>query len=163
MSSSSPAVPQRASAARSPADGASSSPLPQEGLEAALAAVGDRWTARIVAALLDGPGRFKDLQGRVEGIAPNILTSRVRKLEAAGLVVGRAYQQRPVRMEYVLTERGAALADALRLLAAWGAADPSARPPVHDTCGTALEVRWWCPTCSRDVDATAASDDLTWL
>lgn len=136
---------------------------PQAGLEVALATVGDRWTARIVAALLDGPGRFKDLGERVEGVAPNILTNRVRKLEAAGLVVGRPYQQRPVRLEYALTDRGAALADALRLLAAWGGSGASGTPPTHATCGTQLEVRWWCPTCNRDVDASAPDDDLVWL
>ena len=151
-----------AAASTGPAPGPRTSAVAHGGLEAALATVGDRWSARLVAALLDGPGRFKDLADRVDGIAPNILTNRMRKLEAAGLVVARPYQQRPVRMSYALTERGAALADALRLLAAWGSADPTATPPSHDACGTPLEVRWWCPTCDRDVDATT-TDDLVWL
>ena len=42
----------------------------------ALAAVGDRWTLLLIAALLDGPRRFGELQEEVEGIAPNVLTQR---------------------------------------------------------------------------------------
>lgn len=145
-----------------PSAGADPGAALQAALGVALAAVGDRWTGRVVAALLDGPARFGDLQERVDGIAPNILADRVRRLERTGLAVARAYQERPVRMEYALTEHGAALADALRLLAAWGGrADVAA--PTHDACGTALRVRWWCPTCARDVDATAADPALTWL
>jgi DNA-binding HxlR family transcriptional regulator len=44
----------------------------------ALAAVGDRWTLLLIAALLDGPRRFGELQDEVEGIAPNVLTQHVR-------------------------------------------------------------------------------------
>src|SRR5438270_875147 len=44
----------------------------------ALATVGDRWTLLIVATLLDGPRRFGELQDEVEGIAPNVLTRRLR-------------------------------------------------------------------------------------
>ena len=45
----------------------------------ALAAVGDRWTLLLVAALLDGPRRFGELQEEVAGIAPNVLTQRLRR------------------------------------------------------------------------------------
>jgi hypothetical protein len=55
---------------------------------------------------------------------------------------------------YVLTASGAELAGALRLLAQWGAVrSASSRPPLHHAaCGTAVEARWWCPTCARVVD-----------
>src|SRR5919205_598073 len=72
-------------------------------------------------ALLGGPRRFGDLQDDVPGIAPNILTQRLRHLEREALVVSRAYSERPPRFVYELTSAGAELAGALRLLADWGA------------------------------------------
>ncbi|HEV3055562.1 MAG TPA: helix-turn-helix domain-containing protein, partial [Solirubrobacteraceae bacterium] len=66
----------------------------------ALATVGDRWTLLIVAALLDGPRRFGELQAQVEGIAPNVLTQRLRQLERNTLVIARPYSERPPRFEY---------------------------------------------------------------
>ena len=59
-------------------------------LAAALDSVGDRWTLLLVEALLDGPRRFGDLQEHVRGIAPNVLTQRLRRLEGEGLVLAAA-------------------------------------------------------------------------
>ena len=47
----------------------------------ALAAVGDRWTLLVVAALLERPRRFGELQEEVRGIAPNVLSQRLRQLD----------------------------------------------------------------------------------
>src|ERR671917_712585 len=90
-------------------------------LAAALERVGDRWTLLVVEALLDGPRRFGDVAEAVPGIAPNILTQRLRHLEREALVVARPYSERPPRFVYELTSAGAELAGALRLLAHWGA------------------------------------------
>ena len=57
-------------------------------LDAAMAAVGDRWTLLVVDALLDGPRRFSELQEAIPRVAPNVLTARLRRLEEQGLVVG---------------------------------------------------------------------------
>ena len=46
----------------------------------ALARVGDRWTLLTVAALLDGPKRFNELQEELNGIAPNVLSARLKSL-----------------------------------------------------------------------------------
>src|SRR5215211_681550 len=85
-------------------------------LEAALDRVGDRWSLLLVEALLDGPQRFGSLSDSVPGIAPNILTDRLRRLERERIVVATPYQQRPPRMSYALTADGGDLASALRLL-----------------------------------------------
>ena len=90
-------------------------------LAEALAAVGDRWTLLVVEALLDGPARFNDLQDGIAGIAPNILSERLRRLEREGLAVAQPYSERPPRYVYELTTSGTELAGALRLLADWGA------------------------------------------
>ena len=114
--------------------------------------VGDRWTLLVVGALLEGPQRFGELAEGVPGIATNILTKRLKHLERAGLVVARPYSRRPPRVEYHLTAEGQELADALRLLAAWGARSSGGEDPrQHDVCGTAMEMTWHCPTCERDV------------
>ncbi|MEP7360416.1 MAG: helix-turn-helix domain-containing protein [Chloroflexota bacterium] len=126
------------------------------GLDAALERVGDRWSLLIVEALLDGPRRFNDLAAAVTGIAPNILTDRLRRLERAGVVVGQRYSERPVRLAYSLTADGQELAGVLRLLAAWGSGADS-DGLRHMTCGTALEARWWCPTCSVAIGDDEAS------
>ncbi|MEA2411056.1 MAG: hypothetical protein QOC77_1617 [Thermoleophilaceae bacterium] len=128
-------------------------------LSEALERVGDRWTLLIVEALLDGPRRFGDLLDAVNGIAPNILTQRLRHLERAAVVVSRPYSERPPRVAYELSAAGAELAGALRLLADWGARNTdSAEPLRHSLCGTALEARWWCPGCELPVDENEADD-----
>jgi DNA-binding HxlR family transcriptional regulator len=122
-------------------------------LAEALAQVGDRWTLLVVEALLAGPRRFNDLLEQVPGIAANILSERLKRLEREALLVARPYSERPPRVAYQLTAEGRDLAGALRLLAHWGArhADP-AQAPRHPACGTPIEARWYCPTCDRLVD-----------
>src|SRR5689334_21543052 len=132
------------------------SPRPVSALDAALVRVGDRWSLLLVEALLPGPRRFNELLDGIDGLAPNILSNRLKALEADGSLAARPYSQRPYRVAYVLTARGAELASALRLLAAWGVAVPGCRrhvvaAPHLATCGTTVEARWWCPTCDRAV------------
>ncbi len=130
------------------AEAAGASPL-----ETALSRVGDRWALLVVEALLGGPRRFGELQADVRGIASNVLSTRLRQLEARGLVVARPYSQRPPRSSYELTAAGGELAGALRLLADWGAGvSGDGDTARHPACGTPLEVRWYCPTCARSVD-----------
>jgi DNA-binding HxlR family transcriptional regulator len=136
------------------APGGDASPLAE-----ALASVGDRWTLHVVAALMDGPRRFNDLLERISGIAPNILSQRLRKLEQQTLVVAQPYSERPPRSVYELTEAGRDLAGALRLLTDWGGRHgEGAEPNRHAACGTALEARWYCPTCEQVVDESEGGE-----
>lgn len=121
-------------------------------LDAALARVGDRWALLVVHALLAGPRRFKDLQAEVTGIASNVLSQRLKRLEQDGLVVATPYSRRPPRFSYQLTAAGAELAGALRLLTEWGSSRAEAGSLPHAACGTPLEVRWYCPTCEHAVE-----------
>lgn len=120
-------------------------------LEAALERVGDRWSLLVVDALLEGPRRFGELRDTLPGIAPNILTDRLRRLERERVLVANPYSTRPPRMEYTLTGDGRDLASALRLLADWGSQRTGGEPLSHDACGTPVEARWFCPTCARPV------------
>jgi DNA-binding HxlR family transcriptional regulator len=122
-------------------------------LAEALARVGDRWTLLVVEALLDGPRRFNDLLDQLPGIAANILSERLKRLEREGLIVARPYSDRPPRAAYQLTAEGGELAGALRLLASWGAGHTDGdEAPRHPACGTPIEVRWYCPTCDQLVE-----------
>src|SRR3954453_19374422 len=127
-------------------------------LEAALDRVGDRWSLLVVDALLDGPRRFGELREALPGIAANILTDRLRRLERERILVSSPYSTRPPRMEYTLTGDGRDLAWALRLLSDWGTRRTGGEPLRHDRCGTPIEARWSCPTCAVAVaDAEISS------
>ena len=139
-----------------------STPVPEPDaspLAAALDSVGERWALLLVEALLDGPRRFGDLQEDLPGIAPNVLSGRLRRLETEGVVVAEPYLERPPRYVYELTAAGRELADALRLLADWGSRHrEGGETPRHEACGTPIEMRQWCPTCAQPVDDSELTD-----
>ena len=87
-------------------------------LAAALDVVGARWALLIVARLLDGPQRYGDLQ-RDLGVPTNILATRLRELEGAGVLM-RLLLHHNTRA-YALTERGLALREVVTALERWGA------------------------------------------
>jgi DNA-binding HxlR family transcriptional regulator len=128
-------------------------------LAAALERVGDRWSLLLIEALLPGPRRFNELGEAVQGIAPNILTDRLRRLESERVVRSRPYSERPLRLAYELTAEGQELAGALRLLADWGSrVARDAEPMHHAVCGSPIEARWYCPTCDRPVEQDEADE-----
>lgn len=94
------------------------SPCP---IASALDLLGDRWTLVVVRdLLLLGKHRFGELLASGEGISTNVLAERLERLEAAGLVERRRYQQHPPRYEYHLTAAGQDLFPVLRELIHWG-------------------------------------------
>jgi DNA-binding HxlR family transcriptional regulator len=149
-----------------PYDGAMTQPLRTEAAAAsplgeAVGRVGDRWTLLLVQALQDGPRRFNELLEALPGIAPNVLSQRLKHLEREMVLVSQPYSRRPPRFAYELTAAGRELAGALRLLAQWGADHSGAPDPGslrHLACGTPLEARWYCPTCAQPVDDDDAGD-----
>ena len=120
-------------------------------LQAALDRVGDRWSLLVVEALLDGPRRFNDLQTALPGIAANILSDRLKRLERERVLIASPYSRRPLRLSYELNADGRELAGALRLLADWGSRPGTTDALRHQACGTPLEARWYCPTCARSI------------
>jgi DNA-binding HxlR family transcriptional regulator len=81
---------------------------------------GDKWTLLVIRDLMLGKRRYQDLISSPEGIASNILADRLKKMESAGLVIRRAYQQKPLRYEYLLTEKGNDLRAVLEAMVKWG-------------------------------------------
>ncbi len=124
--------------------------------------VGEWWTPLIVRDIHLGLHRFDDIAENL-GIARNLLTRRLETLVDDGIVERRAYQERPLRHEYHLTEAGRDLVPVLMALMAWGDkwATPAGGPPVrlvHHECGAEFTPRVCCSVCGKPVttaDVTA--------
>jgi DNA-binding HxlR family transcriptional regulator len=83
--------------------------------------IGERWTILLMRdLLLRGPRRFQDFQTSLPGIAPNTLSARLKSLEDDGLVRRQLYNDRPPRLEYVLTDKGKSLGPILKAMREWG-------------------------------------------
>jgi DNA-binding HxlR family transcriptional regulator len=99
--------------------------------------VGERWTLLIVRDLLSGPTRFQDLFESLSGIAPNVLSDRLKTLESHGLVKRSFYSDHPPRAEYSLTEKGLELGVVVLALGRWGVRHLDVKSPrtlQHDEC-----------------------------
>ena len=90
------------------------------GIAAALEVVGDRWTLLIVRELMKGNRRFNELQNALPGLAPNLLSARLKLLAEAGVVQRVAFREIPPRVEYYLTDLGVELRPVLMELLRWG-------------------------------------------
>jgi len=88
-------------------------------LSATLGLVGEWWTLLILHDAFDGFTRFDQFQENL-GISSSLLTSRLKRLVANGLLERRQYQTNPPRHEYVLTELGRSLRPVIVALAGWG-------------------------------------------
>lgn len=96
----------------------------------ALDLVGERWSLLVVRELQHGPLRYTDLHARLPGASTNVLATRLRELEAGGVVERSRLPAPAAATVYALTDLGAALAPVLRELAHWGAR--SLGPPAAD-------------------------------
>ena len=83
--------------------------------------IGERWTILLLRdLLLRGPRKFQDFEASFPGVAPNTLSARLKSLEENGFVQRQLYNERPPRLEYVLTEKGKSLGPVLKALRDWG-------------------------------------------
>jgi len=96
----------------------------------ALGLVGERWALLVVLELMRGPKRYTDLAENLRGIGTNILASRLRDLEAAGVVAKRTLPPPAASKVYELTDYGRELRPVIRELALWGAR--TLGPPTHE-------------------------------
>jgi DNA-binding HxlR family transcriptional regulator len=88
-------------------------------LSAALGVVGEWWTLLLLHEIFDGFRRFDQLQQNL-GISSSLLTTRLKRLVAEGVLERRQYQSNPPRYEYALTPLGESLRPVVVGLAAWG-------------------------------------------
>jgi len=83
--------------------------------------IGERWTILLLRdLLLHGPRRFQDFQAALPGVAPNILSARLKTMEDDGLVRRSLYSERPPRLEYVLTDKGKSFGPIVKAMRDWG-------------------------------------------
>jgi DNA-binding HxlR family transcriptional regulator len=124
-------------------------------LARSLDVVGDRWTLLLVRELLGGPKRHAELKRGLPGIASNLLSERLRALQAASVIERAQLGGAP---HYRLTERGRALQPVLVELARWGA-------PLLPELGDEVEFRasWLALTLEVQLDRTAVGGEETAL
>lgn len=119
-----------------------------------LSVLGDMWTLGILRSVFYGHRRYGEMQKEL-GIATNVLADRLEGLVGNGILERVPYQERPLRHEYVLTEKGADLAPAILALREWGRrhldwTEPLAAIP-HADCGGAVSVMLACDRCGEEV------------
>ncbi|HXW83683.1 MAG TPA: helix-turn-helix domain-containing protein [Candidatus Binataceae bacterium] len=126
-----------------------------------LSVVGDRWTMLIIRDVFLGIRRFELIQ-RDLAMTPHRLSDRLRKLVREGILMRVKYQDRPVRFEYRLSEKGVDLYPLLVALLGWGDRwmSGSAGAPVelvHRKCGHAITPMLTCPHCKDAIVAREMS------
>jgi DNA-binding HxlR family transcriptional regulator len=125
----------------------------------ALAIVGDRYALLVAREIIYGRRRFDQIAATT-GAPRDVLTARLRKLEAAGVIERRPYAERPVRHEYHLTVAGEELHPILLALREWGDrhCNPGAEPVVFThSCGAEFHALTVCEACREPI----ALGDLT--
>jgi DNA-binding HxlR family transcriptional regulator len=119
---------------------------------AALEIIGERWSLLVIRELAWGVHRFDEI-ARNTGAPRDILTNRLRRLEAAGVIERRKYQDRPPRFDYHLTRAGHELRPVLLSLMQWGDRWATDEPSVEFThsCGEKLDLVHTCRSCGDEV------------
>jgi DNA-binding HxlR family transcriptional regulator len=142
-------VPQKAEAPKAP------SLVRRSSAARALNLIGDRWTLLVLYAAFMGIKRFDGFVD-LTGIARSLLTDRLKRLEAAGILERRPYQDRPPRHEYRLTAMGRDLYDSALMLLGWEMhwrfdPDCPSHRIVHEPCGQPLRPVLVCKACGEAV------------
>lgn len=123
-----------------------------------LEVVGERWTLLIVRDLLRGRGRFQDLQKSLKGIAPNLLSERLKLMEEHQLITRQLYSEHPPRAEYRLTEKGRELGVVVGALAQWGSRHVHHEHTlVNGGCGHPVQLVYYCPRCDERVQGSGVT------
>lgn len=84
--------------------------------------ISGKWKLPIIASILHGMNRFKDLQENIGKITPRMLSKELKELEVNGIVERKVYDRTPVLIEYNLTESGKNIVNVLDVMLDWGLA-----------------------------------------
>ncbi|MGY3616455.1 winged helix-turn-helix transcriptional regulator [Bradyrhizobium sp. USDA 10063] len=85
----------------------------------AIHALGGKWKLEILFSLMNGAVRFGALRRSLDGITQHMLTAQLRELERDGLVLRTVLAEKPLRVEYELTDAAYGLLPAFRELLVW--------------------------------------------
>jgi len=83
----------------------------------------NKWSTLAIGALEDGPRRFGQVQRKLDGISPKVLTHTLRRLEESGFIDRTVLPAVPLHVEYALTDLGHSAAVPLAQLRAWAVAN----------------------------------------
>ncbi|MEZ5840578.1 MAG: helix-turn-helix domain-containing protein [Hyphomicrobiales bacterium] len=89
-------------------------------VELTLQIIGGKWKGVIITLLLVRPYRFNELQKVMPGVTQRILSKQLRDLEEAGIIERVVVSEKPIAVQYSLTELGRTLSPIIRELKAWG-------------------------------------------
>lgn len=119
----------------------------------ALNIIGDKWTLLIVWQLMHGHDTYKEMHDKLEGIPTNLLSDRLKCLEADSLITSELYQLHPPRYRYILTESGRDLADVFNSLLIWGEkhVKKCKKQLLHSECGQKIELKYYCSHCEKTI------------
>jgi DNA-binding HxlR family transcriptional regulator len=122
-----------------------------------VAVIGDRWTLLILRDCFLRVRRFETFQARL-GITRHVLAARLKKLVQFGVLERIAYQERPKRYDYRLTERGLDLYPIIMSIVHWGdvhMGDARGRPMLHQHrgCGHLFDPVLTCSECGEPIKA----------
>ncbi len=92
--------------------------------------IGRRWTGAIIFVLLRSRCRFAVLRQAVPDITDRMLSERLQELEKEGIVERTVFPEIPVRVEYSLTKKGRALAEAFEAISSWAEKWVDVEPPA---------------------------------
>lgn len=95
--------------------------------------IGRRWTGAIIVLLLDGKTRFHEISANVPQMSDRMLSERLKELEVEGVVERVVTPDTPVRVDYLLTQKGRALEQAVSAISAW--AEEWVQPPEEVAAG----------------------------
>ena len=120
--------------------------------------IGEPWSPLILRDVYAGTNRFEQLQ-RGLGMSRKVLAERLSWLVTQGVLTRREYSARPLRHEYILTDKGTELCDLLLVMVRWGDrwTAGEAGPPVlyrHHACGKTAHVELRCSECEQPMHAT---------
>lgn len=126
--------------------------------------IGDKWSLLILHRILTGRETYKDIQEGLEGIPTNLLSERLKTMEADELIVRELYQDHPPRYRYTLTHKGYDLVDVFNSLMIWGEKhlNKCYKSLVHKDCkkkdkrdknnNGRIEHKYYCSECNEFVD-----------
>ena len=124
-----------------------------------LEVLGERWTLLVIRDVFNGRRRFDQIQENL-GVARNVLSTRLALLVEEGILEKRAYQERPPRYEYFLTDKGLDLWPILVGMLHWGDRHLSDEgPPMlvrHKGCEGLIDERGYCEKCGERLEARDA-------
>jgi DNA-binding HxlR family transcriptional regulator len=123
-------------------------------IAATLEVIGDPWTLLVIRDAFNGVSRFEQWQEHL-GVARNVLAARLKTLVRHGVLEPRAYSERPLRHEYVLTRKGKDLRNVLLTLHGWGSkhlygdGGGAGVSFTHKSCGHELDPALACGCCGQ--------------